>query len=152
MSERKRYTPDMLNKAKQLYMAYKTADTISKETGIEINSVIYYTKTQWKAEREALNSQSLVKIQASENREERINSMVNNGLSYLEKSLNGLISSDIVEPAAMKSVADIILKLKQIKKMDEGTVEAEEGKYKPASVDEMKALFSKDPFNTQEPT
>lgn len=144
-NERKRYTPDMLSKARALYMEYKTAESISKATGIELSSVIYYTRTQWKPEREAL----VGKTSQVEAGGDRINLMVNSGMSYLDNALKSLVASEIPDPASMKAVADIILKLKQIKKMDEASGVVASEKIKPASAEEIKELFNKDPFASQ---
>jgi hypothetical protein len=126
---KKRYKPEQL-------------DSIAKETGIEVNSISYHVKTTWKAERE-------VKIERTDSVNNRINTMTESGIAFLEKSLRGLISSDTVQPSDMKAVADVILKLKQIEKLNQADAITESETIKPASYEEIQELFNKDPFATQ---
>jgi hypothetical protein len=139
---KKRYKPEQLAQARELYFKHNTLDSIAKETGIEVNSISYHVKTTWKAERE-------VKIERTDSVNNRINTMTESGIAFLEKSLRGLISSDTVQPSDMKAVADVILKLKQIEKLNQADAITESETIKPASYEEIQELFNKDPFATQ---
>lgn len=131
-----RYTPDVIARGKALYMEYKTAESIARDTGIEINSVIYYIKAHWKSER-------VEKSAPKEAPVNRIDSMTDKGMAYLEDAFKTL--GPDTDHDGCRHVADLILKLKQIKKLDEsGSTTVE--KTKPATAAEMKELFNKDPF------
>lgn len=141
----RKYTPDQLDMAKKMFMAYKSRKEICEATGIAVNTFPDYAK-KWIPERDLLKSEMFSALADSKKR--FFVDLAQNGLELLVRSIKDLNrSGETLAPRELKEIAAIITEIDKIIRLDDGKPTEIVESLKPATRESIIELLKTDPFN-----
>lgn len=146
-AQKNKYSKEVLDKARLMYLNYAPLREIEESCKIDINSIKYHIKTSWKTER-TIKQNDLLETLTEDKRKDLVE-ITHYGLSYLNKALKELAQNPSeLNPHTMKVVSDIVFKINHIHSLDQGKPTSISAEIKPATVIEIQELLKKDPFHT----
>lgn len=142
----RKFTPEQVAKAKELFLDYKTAAEIAKATGVTKAAIYYYAKEGWNQERELKGAELFDKL--SDSKKSDFAEMLVSSQRIVKNYLKDLEAQDRPDPKDVKVAVQIITDLDKIMRLErEEEKEAPDDNEKPLTTDDLKKRLSADPFS-----
>ena len=138
---RQKYAPELIAKAKKLYMEYKTIAEVARQTYISRSTINYYIAKSWEKERKAredLNLARLNDITAMD-----LKTIGKDSITILKRAINNSATGD--EPPSLKDALAVSKIIETIKKLNDEVQKKEEEEKEKIALSKIK-LDSIDPL------
>jgi len=140
-----RHPPELIERAKQLYMEFKNATEIYNATGLPIRTVHYHVQRSWRAERDVIKNDYFSYV--AENKRHLLNDITDSALQIIDKSLKRLVESDEkLKVHQIKAISEILESIDKIIKLDDNKPTEIHATTQPTTIIELKERLRVDPF------